>query len=123
MDINTYIIYDIKGKFYMNPWFIGNDQQAIRQFTDIANDLQTPIGRHPEDYILFSIGHFDNNHGTLHPKDPVNLGKAIHYVKKDLEPPLFPREYIDPTATPDGGKILQAHLDETINKKNKETKS
>lgn len=85
-----YTVFDMKAKFYMPPFNSRNDAEAIRMFSDTANDLDTGIGRHPEDYILYSIGRYDDQTGKIEPEGHIALAKAVELVKQTL--PLFDKE-------------------------------
>jgi hypothetical protein len=76
MKTKMYVIYDSKAKVYNKPFFMLNDSIAIRAVTDLANDLSTDVGRHPEDFILFSIGEYDDESATLDPIPPQVLARA-----------------------------------------------
>ena len=55
-----YTIYDSKAAMYAFPFKSRTNGEAIRAFTNIANDKQHLIGQHPEDYILFHCGTYDD---------------------------------------------------------------
>lgn len=61
MRLNAYCIYDEKAGVFQRPIFLGADGEAIRVFCDIAGDETHPVGKHPEDYLLRRVGHFDDN--------------------------------------------------------------
>ena len=56
-----YSIYDHKAKMYMRPFFVPNREVALRVVTDLVNDSEHEIGKHPEDYALFYLGEWDDN--------------------------------------------------------------
>ena len=52
----------------------------------IANDKNSQIGMHPEDYTLFCIGSFDETNGVLTPAVVLeSLGVAINFVKPEVK--------------------------------------
>ncbi len=57
---NIYVIYDSKAGLYNTPFFMVNDQVALRSFTDLSQDKSTDVGRHPEDFTLFKVGLYDD---------------------------------------------------------------
>lgn len=65
MIINVYSIYDLKACVYGTPYFILNDQVAIRMFSDLVNDERSNVYRHPEDYVLYVVGSFDDSSGEI----------------------------------------------------------
>lgn len=73
MQYEIYSIRDIKANAYHRPFFVPNRAVAIRAVTDIAQDTQTDIGKHPEDYQLFYLGTYDDNTGALSSTAPEHV--------------------------------------------------
>lgn len=67
MLVNAYTLYDSKALTYSPPFYATAHGQAVRLTMDIANDLNTTVGRHPADFTLFQIGMFNDATGTLLP--------------------------------------------------------
>lgn len=65
---NLYSIYDSKVEGYMQPFFLPNDQVAMRAFSDLVNEDNHDLNRHPEDYTLFNLATFDPTSGTVTPQ-------------------------------------------------------
>lgn len=61
MITNMYTIYDSKAETYSKPFHMLNDSLALRSCTDLANDPNSELNRHPEDFTLFLIGEWDDN--------------------------------------------------------------
>ena len=80
MRLNIYTIFDQASGAYMRPFYAQSDGQALRSFTDIAQDADHEIGKHPEDYSLFRIGTYDDNKGELHPEDKECMATALEVV-------------------------------------------
>lgn len=82
MILKAFVVYDTKSCVYENPFFVHTPAAAVRMFSDISNDKQHPIGAHPEDYILYEVGTYDNATGLLAPHAaPHPLGHASDYVR------------------------------------------
>ena len=88
MRLNIYTIFDVASGAYMRPFYAASDGQAIRSFTDISQDADHEIGKHPEDYSLFRIGTYDDNKGELHPEDKQCLATALEVVASAREKAL-----------------------------------
>lgn len=88
MEMKVYAIYDVKAGAYYPPFFKATDGLSIRDFTDMANDPNTMIGRHPEDYVLYQVGLWDDNKGELSPIKHVLLGKAVEYLAREKQETL-----------------------------------
>lgn len=80
MNKNIYSIYDTKMGVYNTPFFAMNNATAIRTFNDAANDGQTNINKHPEDFALFHLGTYDAETGEVQPAKLTNLGLASEYI-------------------------------------------
>lgn len=82
MKLKVFSVFDSKAEVFQQPFFSLTKGQALRGFTDAANDKNHPMGAHPEDYALFEIGEFDDATGRVEPlKSPVSLGLAIEFVR------------------------------------------
>lgn len=58
--------------------------QAVREFTDQVNDKQSQINKHPEDYMLFFLGTYDNDTGMiLQPDQPKQMARAIDVIIRE----------------------------------------
>lgn len=89
MKLNAYSIYDNKSLRYHAPFFMNTDGEAVRALTDLANDPNTTIGKHPGDYVLYYIGTYDDNSGQLHSEAPLrHIMDAVALIKP-APTPLF----------------------------------
>lgn len=81
----VFVIYDSKACYYKQPFMFLAKGEAIRAFSDAANDPKCEFGLHPEDFTLFHIATFDELKAKYEMLPaPVSLGCAIEY-KKNLE--------------------------------------
>lgn len=79
-----FAIFDVKMKMFMSPFCGRNVDSALRQFSDMCNQPNGHLIRHPEDYVLYEIGEFDVEHGLVSPLNPVHVvGKALDFIKRD----------------------------------------
>lgn len=75
MKHSIFTIYDSKAQAFLQPFFSVNLATAARACADVVADPATPFNKHPEDYVTFQIGHFDDLTGEITPTNvPVNLG-------------------------------------------------
>lgn len=81
--MKMFSIFDSKAQTYCTPFFSQTLGTALRDFAFAANDKTTNIGRYPSDFVLFELGEFCLNDGsvTLHTAH-INHGFAIHYVEE-----------------------------------------
>lgn len=76
MRLNAYTIFDSATGAYSRPFFSTADGDATRNFSDIANDPEHPIGKHPEHYSLYRVGTFDDQTGQFSPEPNTHLANA-----------------------------------------------
>jgi len=55
--------------------------EAIRSFTDEANNKQSAINQHPEDYDLYLIASFDDETATILQDKPGVIARAQDLIK------------------------------------------
>lgn len=85
MQLFIYSIYDEKVESFSQPFFAATNPAAIRVFTDLANDNNSTISRHPQDYTLYQIGKWDDHTGKIETMENANnLGRANEYVVKEF---------------------------------------
>lgn len=83
MILFVYSIYDEKVESYSQPFFAATNPAAIRMFTDLSNDGQSMISKHPQDYTLYQLGKWDDSTGQIDSfENIVNLGRANEYLNK-----------------------------------------
>ena len=81
MKLNVYTIFDQAAKAYVSPFFMHNHAMATRTFSDQVNQTGNQINSHPEQFILFCIGEYDDQTGEIIPlSTPESLGKGNEYV-------------------------------------------
>ena len=95
MKLEVYSVFDEKAECFGTPFFTNNDSLARRMFNDLANDPNSTLYRHPEDFKLYHIGTFDNETSELVPQErPLFLCHAPmrkeHVQTADQEPILTP---------------------------------
>lgn len=73
-----FTVFDVKVGAYLQPFFLQADDQAVRAIGDCVNDPAHAFSKHPEDYTLFFLGIFDDNHASFSLLDaPTPLRKLI----------------------------------------------
>lgn len=84
MILKIYSVYDSKAEAFASPMYFQTKGQAIRSFTEAANDKSHPIGKYPEDFTIFELGEFNDSNSRFTLYDtPYSLGLAIEFVKKE----------------------------------------
>ena len=77
----VFAVKDIKVGAFMAPFFMRSKGEAIRAFTDFANDGQSMPSKHPEDFCLYEIGTWDDDTGSLVSIPMESLGLAADFVR------------------------------------------
>lgn len=73
MEMKIFTVYDNVAEVYLRPFFCLNTGEAIRTFSDLVNDPNTPFAKHPTDYALYELGGYNDMNGLVHPKNPEPL--------------------------------------------------
>lgn len=83
--LKIYAIKDTKTGF-MNPFYLQNDEVAIRSFKKAANEIQpNAVNDFPEDKELWYLGTYDSDTGVIKGEVPKFLIKAVDCVIKTKE--------------------------------------
>lgn len=78
--VNAYCILDTKAKVYNSPYFLINDQVAVRQFQLVIKDPESMISKYPEDYRLYKTGTFDMLTGKIESLDvPLEIAHGLTF--------------------------------------------
>jgi hypothetical protein len=78
---NIYTIYDTAASAFNTPFYMHNDGMAFRAFADNVNDEGSIINKHPEQFILFKLGSYDDSEAMFDLSDkPHPLCKGIELV-------------------------------------------
>lgn len=70
MIMRAYTVFDRKALVYHLPFFALNDAVAVRTLGD-SLDPNSAFGRHPNDYVLYCCGTFDDNKAIFTPMAPL----------------------------------------------------
>lgn len=85
-----YSIFDRTAQAYQKPFYALNDGMAVRLFSQAVNDENTEFYSRPEDYILYTIGAFDEGTGEVYAQEtPVKVMYAQE-LKEEKDPAKVP---------------------------------
>lgn len=80
MKLLCFAVYDVKAEMFSTPIFVKAKIDAIRSFTDAANDKANAVGKYPGDFKLVQLGLFDDASGIF--ESSVNtIGFASEFVQ------------------------------------------
>lgn len=85
MITKVFSLYDGKAKAFGPPFHMLQRGQALRALQDLVNDDRSMVSRHPQDFVLYQIGDFDDSSGEYLNKVPHELvGMALDF--KQIKP-------------------------------------
>lgn len=65
----------------MQPFFLLTRSAAIRAFGDLVANPEQQISKHPEDYVLYELGVFNDDSGQVEGHDtPIYISKALDFI-------------------------------------------
>lgn len=93
MKINVYSVFDVKAAVYANPFYMPNDAVAVRGFVGAVNSPESMLYKHPEDYMLYRLGTFDDSIGLMTAENPpvcicTAASVKVNKVPKVVDPEL-----------------------------------
>lgn len=84
MMLGIYSVHDNAVGAFMSPFYARSKGEAVRSFTEAANDPKHQFALHAADYTLYCIGVFDDNSGMLKPMDPDRIISATEATIKSI---------------------------------------
>lgn len=75
----VYSIEDVKSNVFSQPFFFIAAGQALRAFKDLANDENTQVCKHADDFRLVQLAEFDDESGEFVSSGKVTLGFASEF--------------------------------------------
>lgn len=67
MKLKIYSVYDVKTQAFARPFFLHNDGEAVRVFSDNVNQPDSIINKNPLDFVLYCLGEFNDIDGAIVP--------------------------------------------------------
>nr|AVQ10208.1 DNA binding protein VP5 [Gokushovirinae environmental samples] len=67
MKLQICAVYDKVAGAYLAPLFVRTSFEAMRMFRDAVGSADHQFCKHPEDFVLFRLGEFDDNTGAVEP--------------------------------------------------------
>lgn len=83
MKLQVFSIRDRAVDAFMRPFFAQSVSAAIRSFTDMLGESESPAAKHPEDYDLFHLGAFDESSGLFETGVPHQVAIGKDCVRKN----------------------------------------
>lgn len=87
MLLKVFSVRDMKAEAFLQPYFSPTQGAALRAFGDACAKSDSPFYMHPNDYVLYEIGSYEDSDGLLSPVVPVKmLACAADFVDKIVPP-------------------------------------
>lgn len=83
MKEEVFSVYDSAARRYLQPFFAETVEVACRMMRALVNKPEHQFNRFPEDYVLFHLGTWDGETGTLSPLSaPASCGVAVTFIDR-----------------------------------------
>lgn len=83
MNLKAFAVRDNKIASFKTPFYHHHTGEALRSWEDLANDPQSIVHKHPEDFSLYEIGEFNVDNGLMIPLElPHLLAGAKEQIRK-----------------------------------------
>jgi hypothetical protein len=80
MKWGVFSLYDVKARAYSTPFFLQNVDMAKRSLVDaMTYESASPLSRHPEDFMLYEMGEFDDVSGVFEMPTPIGHGICLSF--------------------------------------------
>lgn len=79
LEIGMYSLFDTKALQYSNPFYAANDEHAKRIVFDSATP-DSQLCRHCDDFVLYHVGNFSPDSGTIVSGSPRSVGNISGMV-------------------------------------------
>ena len=76
-------VYDTVAEYFAAPRMFRNRAEAIRSFEVAVNNSSDGYGQHPESFVLYQVGEFDENSGNVTCEEVGIVEKGINLVRKE----------------------------------------
>lgn len=77
MKVKLYAVLDSASGVYDGPIPVNSDGVALRNFTNMAKNPESPVGRNPECFSIWRVGEWNDAEGSVISEGKVCLGHAI----------------------------------------------
>jgi len=107
MLMKVFSVRDMKTEAFLQPYFSPTVGSALRAFGDACGKSDSPFYLHPNDYVLFEIGSYDDGTGSLDKLITVKMiACAADFVEK-MRPKIDLKDM--PEGVIDGVKVVPNH--------------
>ena len=77
MQLEIYVLRDVRTEAYLKPMFLQNRAVLERAVLDAKQDGESLLAKHPEDYQVFHLGVYDDSNGEIAAVPPTHLFNVL----------------------------------------------
>lgn len=85
MIVRLYAVLDSASGVYDGPVPAQADGVAIRNFTNMAKDDRSAVGKNPEYFSIWRVGEWNDATGEVVPEVKECLGYAVDLIKESVD--------------------------------------
>lgn len=86
MLMQMYVIFDKKAKIYNKPFYLINDNVALRTANQLVNDVNMECSKSPEDFVMFRIGSYEDTTAKVKPYEKHDVICRFHELVQHHKP-------------------------------------
>lgn len=86
MKLHVYSVFDKAVGAYLQPFYARSQGEALRSFSEAANNGTSNFAKYPLDFTLVRLGEFDDNSGVFLTNDPVRVVSAAEVMVEPGDP-------------------------------------
>lgn len=95
MLMKVFSVRDMKAEAFLQPFFCPTQGSALRAFGDACAKQDSPFYVHPNDYVLYEIGTYDDSSAVIVSENPIKMmACAADFSEKQLPPMKFDKDAV-----------------------------
>lgn len=95
MLLKVFSVRDMKAEAFLQPFFCPTQGSALRAFGDACSKPESPFFLHPNDYVLYEIGSYDDSNAVLGSVSPVVMMACAADFAEKVPPPNVSKKEFD----------------------------
>jgi len=108
MKMKIFSMYDTKLEGFMRPFFLQTEAVAVRAIIDLAKDPAEQTSKHPEDFVLYELGTFEDHSAVIDQLvPPRRIGLVSEMVRNYSVESIVPGESRGETAVSNEAPVLR----------------
>lgn len=88
--LKCFSVFDKAVGAFGRPFYTASRGEAMRVFMDAVNEDKSPFNKHPEDFLLFDVGEFEEGTGIFSSREPEKVISALECIRKEPGTSIVP---------------------------------